>query len=63
MSALTTSASGEPEEQLNPKKKVLDTIKPDLRTSDDLVATWKGVPFRTSKGVVKAVSLAGASIS
>ncbi|KAI8617105.1 tRNA synthetases class I, catalytic domain-containing protein [Chytriomyces sp. MP71] len=53
---------GTPEEQLNPKKKVWETIQPDFKTRDDLVAVWKDVEFRTAKGVVKTGSLPGASI-
>ncbi|KAJ3346474.1 G4 quadruplex nucleic acid binding protein [Kappamyces sp. JEL0680] len=53
---------GEPEEQLNPKKKVFETIQPDFSTREDLVATWKGIPFRTKKGLVKAASLINANI-
>ncbi|KAJ3068345.1 hypothetical protein HDU98_008466 [Podochytrium sp. JEL0797] len=53
---------GTPEEQLNPKKKVWETVQPDFVTRGDLVATWKGVEFRTEKGVVKTGSLVGASI-
>jgi len=36
------------------KKKMLDAIFPDLKTDDDGVATYKGVPFTTSAGVCKA---------
>ncbi|KAJ3044233.1 hypothetical protein HDV00_002911 [Rhizophlyctis rosea] len=53
---------GEPEAQLNPKKKIFETVQPQFTTRDDLVATWNGVPFRTAKGLVKAGSLVGASI-
>ncbi|KAJ3386023.1 hypothetical protein HDU84_001852 [Entophlyctis sp. JEL0112] len=53
---------GVPEEQLNPKKKVWETVQPDFATREDLVAVWKGVEFRTANGVVRAPSLAGASI-
>ncbi|KAJ3321097.1 hypothetical protein HDU76_000149 [Blyttiomyces sp. JEL0837] len=53
---------GEPEEQLNPKKKVFETVQPDFKTRDDLVAVWKDVEFRTHRGVVKASSLKQASI-
>ncbi|KAJ3125980.1 hypothetical protein HK098_007985 [Nowakowskiella sp. JEL0407] len=53
---------GEPEAQLNPKKKVFETVQPGFKTSDDLVATWNGNAFMTSKGVVKSKTLKGASI-
>ncbi|KAJ3055627.1 hypothetical protein HK097_009954 [Rhizophlyctis rosea] len=53
---------GEPEAQLNPKKKIFETVQPQFTTRDDLVATWNGVPFQTKKGLVKAATLAAASI-
>lgn len=53
---------GTPEPQLNPKKKVFETVQPDFTTRDDLVATWKGVEWRTNRGLVKASSIAKASI-
>lgn len=42
--------SGPPEEVLNPKKKQLEKIQPDLRTGADGVAMWQDVPFMTSAG-------------
>ncbi len=53
---------GTPEPQLNPKKKVFETIQPDFSTRDDLVAVWKNIPFRTAKGLIKAKSLVNANI-
>jgi len=53
---------GEPDAQLNPKKKVFESLQVDFTTSDDLVATWKGIPFRTSKGVIKSSSLVKAIV-
>ncbi len=53
---------GTPEPQLNPKKKVFETVQPDFTTRDDLVATWKGVEWRTMKGLVKTPSIPKASI-
>lgn len=53
---------GEPDEQLNPKKKVFEQVQPDLKTSDDLTACYKGVPLMTSAGPVKVASVAGGSI-
>jgi len=35
------------------KKKMLDTIFPDLKTDTDGVATYKGIPLRTSAGACK----------
>ncbi|KAK2637263.1 hypothetical protein Ddye_032055 [Dipteronia dyeriana] len=39
-----------PEDVLNPKKKQLDKITPNLFTDDKGVATFKGIPFMTSAG-------------
>mmetsp|Transcript_17496 Transcript_17496/g.26561 ORF Transcript_17496/g.26561 Transcript_17496/m.26561 type:complete len:239 (+) Transcript_17496:119-835(+) len=44
------------------KKKMLNAIFPDLKTDDDGLATYKGVPFTTSAGACKA-SLINAEIS
>ncbi|XP_012091137.1 aminoacyl tRNA synthase complex-interacting multifunctional protein 1 isoform X5 [Jatropha curcas] len=41
---------GKPEDVLNPKKKQLDKITPNLFTDDKGVATYKGIPFMTSGG-------------
>ncbi|KAI3809199.1 hypothetical protein L1987_25169 [Smallanthus sonchifolius] len=41
---------GKPEDVLNPKKKQLDKITPNLFTDDKGVATFMGVPFMTSAG-------------
>ncbi|KAK7097886.1 aminoacyl tRNA synthase complex-interacting multifunctional protein 1-like isoform X2 [Littorina saxatilis] len=55
---------GTPDKQLNPKKKVWETLKPDIRTNKERVATFKGVPFKVEgKGIVKAPTLADAEIS
>ena len=47
--------AGEPEEQLNPKKKIFERIAPDLQTDAAGVANYKGVPFMTSKGPITSV--------
>ncbi|KAF6255958.1 tRNA synthetases class I (M)-domain-containing protein [Scenedesmus sp. NREL 46B-D3] len=54
--------SQQPDEQLNPKKKVFEQVQPDLLTSAELVACYKGVPLMTSAGPVRVPSVAGASI-
>ncbi|KAK4835965.1 hypothetical protein QYF36_016907 [Acer negundo] len=41
---------GKPEDVLNPKKKQLDKITPNLFTDEKGVATFKGIPFMTSAG-------------
>lgn len=41
---------GKPEDVLNPKKKQLDKITPHLRTDENGIATFRGIPFTTSAG-------------
>ncbi|XP_023590549.1 aminoacyl tRNA synthase complex-interacting multifunctional protein 1 isoform X3 [Trichechus manatus latirostris] len=36
---------GEPDKELNPKKKIWEQIQPDLYTNAECVATYKGAPF------------------
>uniref|UniRef100_U3FDG7 Aminoacyl tRNA synthase complex-interacting multifunctional protein 1 n=2 Tax=Micrurus fulvius TaxID=8637 RepID=U3FDG7_MICFL len=55
--------SGEPEKELNPKKKIWEQIQPDLHTNDQCIATYKGVPFEVKgKGVCRALSMANSGI-
>jgi len=55
---------GTPDGQLNPKKKIWETLKPDVRTNADRVATFKGAEFTIEgKGQVVAPTLADAQIS
>ncbi|PNW86475.1 hypothetical protein CHLRE_02g087950v5 [Chlamydomonas reinhardtii] len=53
---------GEPEEQLNPRKKVFEAIQPDFTTDAGCVAVYKGAAFTTSAGPVKVATIVGASI-
>lgn len=53
---------GDPDEQLNPKKKIFETLKPDLLVSDASVAEFKGQALQTDIGVVTA-ALQNAEIS
>ncbi|XP_008380519.1 probable methionine--tRNA ligase isoform X1 [Malus domestica] len=53
---------GEPDEVLNPKKKVWETLQVDLHTNTELVACYKDVPLTTSAGVCTVSSIAGGSI-
>lgn len=56
--------AGTPDKLLNPKKKIWETLKPDVRTNSERVATYKGVPFKVEgKGIVKAPTMADAQIS
>lgn len=55
--------TGKPDEQLNPKKKIWETIAPYLKTNSNCVATFKGDPFMVpGKGVIKSPSLANFQI-
>ncbi|XP_029452716.1 aminoacyl tRNA synthase complex-interacting multifunctional protein 1 isoform X3 [Rhinatrema bivittatum] len=55
--------SGEPEKELNPKKKIWEQIQTDLHTNDECVATYKGVPFEVEgKGVCKAQTMSRSGI-
>ena len=53
---------GEPDDVLNPKKKVWETLQVDLRTDSELVALYKDVPFTTTAGICKVSSISGGSI-
>lgn len=53
---------GKPDDVLNPKKKVWETVQPDLRTDKELVALYKNVPFTTSAGICKVSSICDGSI-
>ncbi|XP_056627113.1 aminoacyl tRNA synthase complex-interacting multifunctional protein 1a [Triplophysa dalaica] len=54
---------GEPDKELNPKKKVWEQVQPDLRTDDKCVATYKGAAFEVAgKGVCKGQTMTNSSI-
>ncbi|KAM8808383.1 aminoacyl tRNA synthase complex-interacting multifunctional protein 1 [Eudromia elegans] len=54
---------GDPEKELNPKKKIWEQIQPDLHTNDQCIATYKGVPFEVKgKGVCRAETMANSGI-
>lgn len=60
---LSLSPSGEPDAQLNPKKKVWENVQPDLRTNEEGVACYKGTPLTVpEKGVFRAPTLRGTAI-
>ncbi|XP_051940470.1 aminoacyl tRNA synthase complex-interacting multifunctional protein 1a [Hippocampus zosterae] len=55
--------SGEPDKELNPKKKVWEQIQPDLRTDGECVATYKGAPFEVAgKGLCRAQTMSNSGI-
>ncbi|KAM4584334.1 aminoacyl tRNA synthase complex-interacting multifunctional protein 1a [Odontesthes bonariensis] len=54
---------GEPDKELNPKKKVWEQVQPDLRTDAQCVATYKGAAFEVAgKGVCKAQTMSNSGI-
>jgi len=48
---------GQADEQLNPKQKVFEAVAPELKTNDNSVACYRGVPLKTSKGDVSVKSV------
>lgn len=55
--------AGDPDKELNPKKKVWEQIQPDLRTDEHCVATYKGAAFEVAgKGVCKAQTMSNSGI-
>ena len=53
---------GEPEAQLNPKKKVWEKLMPQLNTSDERVARYEAVPFMTKSGPCTVATIAKGGI-
>ena len=53
---------GQPDDQLNPKKRIFEQVQPDLRVGSDLVARYKEAVFMTGLGPCKVASVAGGSI-
>ncbi|MBN3286821.1 AIMP1 protein, partial [Polyodon spathula] len=54
---------GEPDKELNPKKKVWEQIQPDLHTDGQCIATYKGAAFEVKgKGVCKAHTMSNSGI-
>lgn len=52
-----------PDQQLNPKKKIFETCAPDLATNDKLEACYKGKPLNVpNKGIIVAQSLKNVKI-
>ncbi|VDK20219.1 unnamed protein product [Taenia asiatica] len=57
---------GQPDAQLNPKKKVWEQVKPDMRVDGAQIATYKGVPWKlmnSPNAVIKAPTMVDAQIS
>ncbi|KAL6185706.1 hypothetical protein ACLB2K_041833 [Fragaria x ananassa] len=53
---------GEPDDVLNPKKKVWETLQVDLQSNNELVACYKDIPLTTSAGVCTVKSIRGGAI-
>lgn len=52
-----------PDSVLNPKKKIWETVAPDLKTNDDKIATYKGAIMSIpNKGPLSAPTLANVPI-
>lgn len=55
--------TGEPDKELNPKKKVWEQVQPDLQTDAKCVATYKGSAFEVlGKGICKAQTMSNSGI-
>ncbi|KAJ6654290.1 hypothetical protein lerEdw1_007211 [Lerista edwardsae] len=54
--------SGQPDEELKPKKKVFEKLQADFRISGDGVAQWKGRSLVTKLGTLTCKTLKGGSI-
>ncbi|KAJ3262612.1 hypothetical protein HK103_000141 [Boothiomyces macroporosus] len=52
----------QPDAVLNPKHKIFEKVAVDFITSEECIALYKGVPFKTSDGPVTVKSLKGAHI-
>ena len=53
---------GQPDEVLNPKKKVWELLQVDLFSNKDLVACYKDIPLTTSAGVCTVKTISEGSI-
>ncbi|KAI3939688.1 hypothetical protein MKX01_029850 [Papaver californicum] len=53
---------GVPDDVLNPKKKVWETLQVDLKTDAELVARYKDVPLTTSAGVCQVLSISSGAV-
>ncbi|XP_061108079.1 aminoacyl tRNA synthase complex-interacting multifunctional protein 1-like [Conger conger] len=57
------SFPGEPDKELNPKKKVWEKVQADLRTDGKCIATYKGAPFEVrGKGLCKSQTMSNCGI-
>ncbi|KAL4517959.1 hypothetical protein Ndes2526A_g02325 [Nannochloris sp. 'desiccata'] len=56
------NSGNEPDEVLNPKKKVWEAVQPDLKTDEERNACYKGAALRTESGMCTVKSIVGGSI-
>jgi len=54
--------NSQPDDQLNPKKKIWETLQPDFKTSSNCEAQWQGNTLITASGSVTCHSMKGAPI-
>uniref|UniRef100_A0A2I9LPW5 Tyrosine--tRNA ligase n=1 Tax=Centruroides hentzi TaxID=88313 RepID=A0A2I9LPW5_9SCOR len=54
--------NSQPDDVLNPKKKIWEKLQVDLKTSINHVAEWQGNPLMTKLGVITCNSMKGAPI-
>ncbi|KAK4472867.1 hypothetical protein MN116_004078 [Schistosoma mekongi] len=54
----------DPDDQLNPKKKIFEQLKPDLRVNENGIAVYKNVPWslKKSPAVIKSLRIKDAQI-
>ncbi|XP_017768970.1 PREDICTED: aminoacyl tRNA synthase complex-interacting multifunctional protein 1 [Nicrophorus vespilloides] len=53
----------QPDAVMNPKKKIFETVAPDLHTNDSLQACYKGIPFTIpGKGMIVSQTLKNVSV-
>lgn len=55
--------SGQPDEELKPKKKVFEKLQADFKVSEDCIAQWKQRNFMTRIGSITCKTLKGGNIS
>lgn len=54
--------SAEPDEQLNAKKKIWETVQSELATDAERRACWRAMPLATSAGTCRVKTIVGGSI-
>jgi len=60
---VVNASTGEPDKELNPKKKVWEAVQPELCTNNHLAATYKGVPCEVQeRGECRSQSMCDAAI-